>query len=59
MPDKQKKSSLSRELGEDRPIARRDFIQGVLAASAAALSGPLLKAYADDSPVVARDQLNS
>ena len=56
MPDKQKKSSLSRELGEDRPIARRDFIQGVLAASAAALSGPLLKAYADDSPVAAQDQ---
>jgi len=29
---------------------------GALAASAAALSGPLLKAYADDSPTAAQDQ---
>jgi len=41
--------SKSRELGEDRPILRRDFLQGALVASATALAGPLLKAYASDA----------
>jgi spermidine dehydrogenase len=36
------------ELGEDRAIPRRDFLQGALVASAMALTGPLLKAYAAD-----------
>jgi spermidine dehydrogenase len=35
-----------RELGEDRAIPRRDFLQGALVASATVLAGPLLKAYA-------------
>jgi spermidine dehydrogenase len=39
-----------RDLGEDRPIPRRDFLQGALMAAATALSGPLLKAYAADNP---------
>jgi len=34
-----------RDLGADRPIARRDFLQGALVAAATTLSGPLLKAY--------------
>jgi spermidine dehydrogenase len=38
-----------RDLGEDRCIPRRDFVQGVLAASATVLAGPLLKAYAADA----------
>jgi spermidine dehydrogenase len=38
-----------RELGEQRSIPRRDFLQGALVASAMALSGPLLEAYAADS----------
>jgi spermidine dehydrogenase len=37
-----------RELGEHRAIPRRDFLQGALVASATALTGPLLKAYAAD-----------
>jgi spermidine dehydrogenase len=36
-------------LGEDRPILRRDFLQGVLVGAATALSGPLLRAYAADA----------
>src|SRR5579862_2137532 len=40
--------NISRELGEHRSIARRDFLQGALVASATALTGPLLKAYAGD-----------
>jgi spermidine dehydrogenase len=35
--------------GEDRPILRRDFLQGVLVGAATALSGPLLGAYAADA----------
>ena len=38
-----------RELGEQRSIPRRDFLQGALVASATALGGPLLEAYAADS----------
>ena len=33
---------IDRELGEDRPIPRRDFVQGVLTGAATALTGPLL-----------------
>jgi len=36
-------------LGEDRQIPRRDFLQGALVAAATTLSGPLLKAYAQDT----------
>ncbi|MDB6042136.1 MAG: hypothetical protein JWM63_687 [Gammaproteobacteria bacterium] len=43
---------MQRDLGEDRPIPRRDFLQGTLVAAAAALTGPLLKAYAADAPEV-------
>src|SRR5579872_4380562 len=35
-----------RDLGEQRSIPRRDFLQGALMASTATLAGPLLKAYA-------------
>jgi spermidine dehydrogenase len=38
-----------RELGQDRSIPRRDFVQGALAASATVLAGPLLKAYGADA----------
>ena len=38
-----------RALGEQRSIPRRDFLQGALVASAMALDGPLLEAYAADS----------
>jgi spermidine dehydrogenase len=38
-------------LGEDRPIPRRDFLQGALMAAATTLSGGLLKAYAAAGPV--------
>ena len=44
---------ISRELGEHRSIPRRDFLQGALVASATALTGPLLKAYAADGAEVA------
>ena len=37
-----------RNLGEDRTIPRRDFLQGALVGAATALTGPLLKAYAAD-----------
>jgi len=39
-----------RDLGEDRTIPRRDFLQGALVAAATTLAGPLLSAYAADSP---------
>ena len=45
-PDTDRNRSIDRHLGEDRSIPRRDFLQGTLVAAAAALSGPLLKAYA-------------
>ena len=41
------------ELGEQRSIPRRDFLQGALVASATALTGPLLKAYAADGAGIA------
>ena len=43
-----KRRGISRELGEHRSIPRRDFLQGALVASATALTGPLLQAYAAD-----------
>ncbi len=42
--------SPDRDLGEHRQIPRRDFLQGALVAAATTLSGPLLTAYAADSP---------
>src|ERR1700757_4236115 len=39
----------SRELGEYRAIPGGDFLQGALVASAPALAGPLLKAYAAEA----------
>ena len=39
---------LDRQLGEDRAIPRRDFLQGALVGAATALTGPLLKAYASE-----------
>ena len=44
-----KRDDLDKNLGEDRPIPRRDFIQGALVGAATALSGPMLKAYAADA----------
>ncbi len=35
-----------RQLGEDRPIARRDFLQGTLVGAASTLAGPLLSGLA-------------
>src|SRR6266404_1016368 len=61
MSENDERSSTSRtvrELGEDRSIPRRDFIQGALAASATVLAGPLLRAYGADAaagPVAAQD----
>ncbi len=39
----------NRELGEDRRIPRRDFLQGTLVGAASTLCGPLLRAYAADA----------
>src|SRR5580658_2182084 len=39
----------NKNLGEDRAIPRRDFIQGALVGAATALTGPMLKAYAADA----------
>ena len=44
-----KKTPSDRNLGEDRPIPRRDFIQGALVGAATALTGSLLKSYAADA----------
>jgi spermidine dehydrogenase len=59
MSENDERSSKGHELGEDRPIARRDFLQGALVASATALSGRLLNAYAAETqaevPVAAQD----
>ena len=43
------KNHIDKNLGEDRAIPRRDFIQGTLVGAATALTGPLLKAYAADA----------
>lgn len=47
-----------RELGMDRSIPRRDFLQGALVGAAAALSGPLGRAMAQDltSAAAAQDR---
>jgi len=51
-----KRRSLDRQLGEDRAIPRRDFLQGALVGAATALTGPLLKAYAaEDTDRAAQD----
>ncbi|MBS0419194.1 MAG: NAD(P)/FAD-dependent oxidoreductase [Proteobacteria bacterium] len=41
--------SRERNLGEDRQIPRRDFLQGALVAAATTLTGPLLQAQAAES----------
>src|SRR6202011_4322460 len=41
--------SPDRDLGEDRSIPRRDFLQGALVAAATTLAGPLLEACAAES----------
>src|ERR1700750_592670 len=40
---------MKKDLGEDRQIPRRDFLQGALVAAATSLTGPMLKAYAAES----------
>src|SRR6201996_2919615 len=47
---------MTRKLGEDRSIPRRDFLQGALMAAATTLSGPLLRAYAATAPAGAAPQ---
>jgi spermidine dehydrogenase len=47
---------MDRNLGEDRSIPRRDFIQGALVGAATALTGPLLKAYATEAAGAAQDE---
>ena len=51
-----KRDDLDKNLGEDRAIPRRDFIQGALVGAATALSGPMLKAYAADAADVGADR---
>jgi spermidine dehydrogenase len=41
----------NRDLGEDRSIPRRDFLQGALIGAASALCGPLLRAHAAEMGV--------
>jgi spermidine dehydrogenase len=48
MSGRHRKPPLDRRLGEDRPIPRRDFLQGALVGAASALCGPLLLAHSDD-----------
>jgi spermidine dehydrogenase len=50
MKEERTPQSPDRDLGEHRQIPRRDFLQGALVAAATTLTGPLLKAYAADSP---------
>ena len=47
---------MTRDLGEDRRIPRRDFLQGALVAAATTLAGPLLRAYAAELPAGAAAQ---
>jgi spermidine dehydrogenase len=42
----ERSSSQPEDLGESRPIARRDFLQGAMVAAASSLSGPLTTALA-------------
>lgn len=46
MKQRSKRYAATGDLGEHRRIPRRDFLQGTLIASATALCGPLLQAYA-------------
>jgi len=58
MSENDKQSTRGQELGEDRCIPRRDFLQGALIASGMVLAGPLFKAYASgaaENPVAAQD----
>src|ERR1700678_3835350 len=50
-PDKDRtiRARPDKNLGEDRGIPRRDFIQGALVGAATALTGPMLRAYAADA----------
>src|SRR5882724_6160684 len=50
MKEERTPQSPDRDLGEHKQIPRRDFLQGALVAAATTLTGPLLKAYAADSP---------
>jgi hypothetical protein len=43
-----KRIGIDRNLGEDRRIPRRDFLQGALVGAATVLAGPLLRAYPGD-----------
>jgi spermidine dehydrogenase len=43
---RESKGGADRGLGENRPIARRDFLQGALLASASSMASPLLNALA-------------
>jgi spermidine dehydrogenase len=45
----ERRPHLHRELGEERPIPRRDFLQGTLVGAAAALGGPLLHCVVADA----------
>jgi len=53
MSGSEKQPPLDRRLGEDRPIPRRDFLQGALVGAASALCGPLLRAHADETMTAA------
>jgi spermidine dehydrogenase len=48
MPKERTPHSPDRDLGEDRSIPRRDFLQGALAAAATTLAGPLLEGCVAD-----------
>src|ERR1700733_8694101 len=50
MKEERTAQSPDRDLGEHRQMPRRGFLQGALVAAATTLTGPLLKAYAADSP---------
>ncbi len=56
MSDENEPPRPDRDLGESRPIPRRDFLQGALVGAATALTGPLLKAYAADVGAAAQDR---
>ena len=46
MISRSKLGPLDRELGMDRPVPRRDFLQGMLVGAAVTLCGPLRRVYA-------------
>ena len=58
MADPHRLSGIDRDIGEDRRIPRRDFLQGALVAAASTLTGALSRAYAADAAqVAAQDRL--